>query len=162
MGKISRAEFEDFNKRFTAAFNSDDLDGVMAYFAEDALYAEFNGTENRGKKAIREAFEPQFRGDFGPVRFHGEDSFVDEETGKDRNRIMAELKHSGIETRPPFYSLNRQPVYRQTEDPRFPDVTGEYPVSDFISDHGLCLPSGLGLSREQQEIISEKLSAMVS
>ena len=95
MAQISRTEFEDFNRRFTAAFNSDDLDGVMEFFAEDALYAEFNGTESRGKKAIREAFEPQFRGDFGPVRFHGEDSFVDEETGKALSRWRCTVEVDG-------------------------------------------------------------------
>jgi uncharacterized protein (TIGR02246 family) len=93
MAKISRAEFEDFNERFTAAFNNDDLDGVMSLFAEDGLYAEFNGAEHCGKKAIREAFEPQFRGEYGPVRFHAEDAFVDEETGKavSRWRCTAEI-----------------------------------------------------------------------
>ena len=95
MAQISRAEFDNFNSRFTAAFNRDDLDGIMEFFAEDALYAEFNGTESRGKKAIREAFEPQFRGDFGRVRFHGEDSFVDEETGKALSRWRCTVEIDG-------------------------------------------------------------------
>lgn len=95
MAKITRAEFEEFSKVFTAAFNRDDLDAVMDFFADDALYAEFNGKENRGKKAIREAFEPQFRGDFGPVRFHGEDAFVDEETGKALSRWRCTLEIDG-------------------------------------------------------------------
>jgi ketosteroid isomerase-like protein len=95
MTQISRADFDDFNNRFTAAFNRDDLDGVMEFFAEDALYAELNGTENRGKKAIREAFEPQFKGDFGQVRFHGEDSFVDEETGKALSRWRCTVEIDG-------------------------------------------------------------------
>lgn len=67
---------------FTEAFNRDDLDGVMAYFAEDGLYCEQDGKESRGKDAIRQAFEPQFRGDFGTIRFLPEDLFADAETGK--------------------------------------------------------------------------------
>jgi ketosteroid isomerase-like protein len=68
--------------QFTEAFNRDDLDAVMAYFADDAVYDEFNGTRSRGTAAIRAAFEPQFRGDFGVVRFHVEDLFADADSGK--------------------------------------------------------------------------------
>ncbi|MBI4636964.1 MAG: nuclear transport factor 2 family protein [Candidatus Rokubacteria bacterium] len=78
----ARATLEDLVIRFTDAFNRDDLDGVMAFMAEDAIYDEFNGTRSRGKAAIREAFVPQFRGDFGKVRFHTEDLFVDASSGK--------------------------------------------------------------------------------
>ena len=67
---------------FTDAFNRDDLDAVMAYFADDAVYDEFNGTRSRGTAAIRAAFEPQFRGDYGKLRFHTEDLFVDPAAGK--------------------------------------------------------------------------------
>ena len=62
---------------FTDAFNRDDLDGVMSFMADDAVYDEFNGTVNRGAAAIRAAFVPQFRGDYGKLRFHTEDLFVD-------------------------------------------------------------------------------------
>src|SRR6185369_3845308 len=57
-------------------FNRDDLDAVMAYFADDAIYEEFNGRRNVGKAAVREAFVPQFRGDYGKIRFAPEDVFV--------------------------------------------------------------------------------------
>jgi len=67
---------------FTEAFNRDDLDGVMSLMADDAVYDEFNGTVNRGAAAIRAAFVPQFRGDYGKLRFHTEDLFVDAMAGK--------------------------------------------------------------------------------
>lgn len=67
---------------FTDAFNRDDLDGVMSFMADDAVYDEFNGTVNRGTPAIRAAFVPQFRGDYGKLRFHAEDLFVDAVAGK--------------------------------------------------------------------------------
>ena len=67
---------------FTDAFNRDDLDGVMGYFAETSIYDEFNGARHHGKAAIRKAFEPQFRGEFGKIRFHQEDLFVDAKAGK--------------------------------------------------------------------------------
>src|SRR5262244_3534982 len=59
----------DLTLRFTEAFNRDDLDGVMAYFADDAVYDEFNGSRSHGKDAIRAALAPQFRGDYGTIRF---------------------------------------------------------------------------------------------
>ena len=68
--------------RFTEAFNRNDLDGVMSFMADDAIYDEFTGTVNRGAAAIRAAFVPQFRGDYGKMRFDTEDLFVDTTAGK--------------------------------------------------------------------------------
>jgi len=79
---VDRASLEDLVIRFTDAFNRNDLDGVMAFMTEDAVYEEFTGTVNRGRDAIRTAFVPQFRGDFGTMRFETEDLFVDAATGK--------------------------------------------------------------------------------
>jgi len=79
---MDRATLEDLTIRFTEAFNRDDLDAVMAFMADDAVWDELNGSVNSGKAAIRAAFVPQFRGDFGKVRFHSEDLFVDPATGK--------------------------------------------------------------------------------
>lgn len=79
-------------RRFTEAFNDNDLDGVMALMAEDAVYEEFNGAINRGRDAIRAAFVPQFRGDFGRMRFEVEDLFVDEATGKGLVRWVCRLE----------------------------------------------------------------------
>ncbi len=79
---LSRTELRELVLRFTEAFNRDDLDGVMAYFADDALYGTFDGVDARGKPAIRAAFEPQFRGDFGRIRFIEEDLLVDDSSAK--------------------------------------------------------------------------------
>jgi len=82
----------DLVVRFTDAFNRDDLDGVMALMADDAVYDEFTGTVNRGKAAIRAAFVPQFRGDYGTLRFHTEDLFVDPVAGKALIRWVCTLR----------------------------------------------------------------------
>jgi ketosteroid isomerase-like protein len=89
---MDRAQLEDLVIRFTDAFNNDDLDGVMALMAEDAVYEEFTGTINRGRAGIRAAFVPQFRGDFGKVRFDAEDLFVDAQTGKALIRWVCRLE----------------------------------------------------------------------
>jgi ketosteroid isomerase-like protein len=90
-----RSQLLDLVLRFTDAFNREDLDGVMSFMADDAVYDEFNGRLHRGKSAIREAFVPQFRGDFGKIRFHGEDLFVDEESGKALIRWLCTLENEG-------------------------------------------------------------------
>lgn len=87
-----RAALEDLVLRFTDAFNRDDLDGVMFFMAEDAVYDQFDCTRAQGKAAIRAAFVPQFRGDFGTIRFHTEDLFVDVDSGKALIRWLCTLE----------------------------------------------------------------------
>ena len=79
---MEREQLADLVVRFTDAFNKNDLDGVMSFMAEDAVYDEFTGSVNRGVAAIRAAFVPQFRGDYGTMRFDTEDLFVDATAGK--------------------------------------------------------------------------------
>lgn len=67
---------------FLDAFNRNDLDAVMSFFTEDAVYDELNGVRSVGKTAIREAFEPQFAGKFGKMTFIEDDTFIDASAGK--------------------------------------------------------------------------------
>ena len=87
-----RKTLEELTVRFTEAFNRDDLDGVIALMAENACYDEFNGNRSHGRAEIRAAFEPQFRGDFGKIRFETEDLFVDAQTGKALIRWVCTLE----------------------------------------------------------------------
>jgi ketosteroid isomerase-like protein len=80
--EMDRANLIDLTRRFTDAFNRNDLDAVMAFFSGDGVYDEFNGRRNRGNAAIRAAFEPQFNGTFGTMKFLEDDVFVDAEAGK--------------------------------------------------------------------------------
>jgi len=89
---MEREKLADLVIRFTEAFNREDLDGVMSFMADDAVYDEFNGTVNRGAAAIRAAFGPQFRGDYGKLRFHTEDLFVDATAGKALIRWLCTLE----------------------------------------------------------------------
>jgi len=89
---VDRASLEDLVIRFTEAFNQNDLDGVMAFMADDAVYEEFTGTITRGRPAIRAAFVPQFRGDFGTMRFETEDLVVDAPAGKALIRWVCHLE----------------------------------------------------------------------
>ena len=92
---MTHAELTDLVTRFTDAFNRDDLDAVMTFFADDAVYDEFDGKRSRGKAAIRAAFEPQFLGAFGRIRFEAEDLFVDPVSGKGLIRWLCTLERDG-------------------------------------------------------------------
>jgi ketosteroid isomerase-like protein len=92
---MERRQLEDLVIRFTEAFNREDLDGVLSFMAEDAIYDEFNGRLSRGKEEIREAFVPQFRGDFGKIHFETEDLFVDPESGKALIRWLCTFENEG-------------------------------------------------------------------
>ncbi len=59
--------------------------------------------------------------------------------GVDRDTVMAELKKHGVETRPVFPVLHRQPVY--AAGPHAP-----MPVAERLSAHGLSLPSDASLT----------------
>jgi perosamine synthetase len=74
-----------------------------------------------------------------------------------RDGVMASLREKGVESRAFFCPMHRQPVF-QGVDPRFPDTSGDYPVSDDLWKRGLYLPSGLGITRSQVEEVVEKLA----
>ena len=84
----NRAALEKLVIDFTEAFNREDIDEVMSYFADDAIYDEFHGGRHQGQAAIREAFIPQFRGDFGRMRYHTEDMFVDARPGQGSGKAL--------------------------------------------------------------------------
>lgn len=65
---------------FVDAFNVDDLDQVMSFFADDAEYITYDGQHCRGKAEIRAAFAPQFAGRYGRLRFIRDTLIVDEAT----------------------------------------------------------------------------------
>ncbi len=106
----ARAALEKLVIDFTAPFNREDIDAVMSYFADDAVYDEFNGTRHVGNSAIRRAFVPQFRGDFGTMRFHTEDMFLDVAAGKALIRWLLTLEEA-----------DRQGAYRGLDILHFSD-----------------------------------------
>ncbi|HEX3480831.1 MAG TPA: nuclear transport factor 2 family protein [Kofleriaceae bacterium] len=80
---------------FTDAFNRNDLDAVMAAFADDAEYLPGDGQVHRGRAAIRAAFTPQFTGAFGAMRFDPEDRLIDETARKATLRWICRHDLSG-------------------------------------------------------------------
>lgn len=75
-------QITDTITKFVDAFNTNDLDPVMSFFSEDAVYEPGDGRIHQGKTEIRAAFEPQFNGVFGAIRFDDHDQVIDVENRK--------------------------------------------------------------------------------
>jgi len=71
--------------------------------------------------------------------------------------IMKQLGEFGIGSRPFFYSMHNQPVFKKMG--LFKNV--KLPNSDYLSEKGFYIPSGLGLTFEQAVFVSEKLRAIM-
>jgi hypothetical protein len=81
-GLIIATQINDTITKFLDAFNTNDLDRVMTFFSDEAVYEPGDGKTHRGKAEIRAAFEPQFNGAFGAMRFDERDMVIDVENRK--------------------------------------------------------------------------------
>jgi hypothetical protein len=75
-------QINDTITNFADAFNVNDLDRVMTFFSDDAVYEPGDGRTHRGKAEIRAALAPQFNGVFGAMRFDEHDRVIDVENRK--------------------------------------------------------------------------------
>lgn len=69
-------EFERVFEEWLGAWNSQDLDAVIALFAEDAVFESWNGMRVEGREGIGKAWRAWFDGD--PFEFSVEELFFDE------------------------------------------------------------------------------------
>ena len=72
-------------RSIAAAFDAHDLDGIMAHFADDAVFESPRGPDRWGrrfvgKEAVRQAFAGRFSG-IPDVRYRDDDHFVDGDRG---------------------------------------------------------------------------------
>jgi perosamine synthetase len=71
--------------------------------------------------------------------------------GKTRDELMAHLKSHNVDTRLLFVGMNRQPSLRQYGC----DVSGEYPITDWLSGNGFYLPSASNLAKNKIKYICD-------
>ncbi len=83
---------------------------------------------------------------------------LEPEFGRSRDEVRERLAARGVETRSFFIPMNRQPVF-QGDHSRWPDLRGDYPVSDDLGERGFYLPSGADLTRDDQVYVVEELLA---
>ena len=82
------------------------------------------------------------------------------EAGFKRNDLERHLMDQQIQTRRLFVGMNQQPVL-ETETQDSGEEAG-FPVSDFLADNGLYLPSSSHLEQEKIEAISVAITELVS
>lgn len=63
---------------------------------------------------------------------------------RSRDEVLVHLKHGGIDTRLLFKGMHRQKALKEYGC----DCTGDYKVTDYLSESGFYLPSGSGLTEE--------------
>lgn len=76
---------------------------------------------------------------------------LDSNLGKNAIEVMTALHSKGVGTRPFFYGLNRQPVFNKMG--LF--VNEKFQVTDYLSDYGFYLPSGLNLEKQDIELVCQ-------
>jgi perosamine synthetase len=67
--------------------------------------------------------------------------------------VINSLRKKGIECRPFFYPMHCQSVYSKMKI--FPKA--KYPISEKISQKGFYIPSGLGITRKEQDVVISKV-----
>ena len=83
---------------------------------------------------------------------------TDHEAGA-RDRLIANLGYRGIDARPGFYPMHEM-------DPYSDYGHGDYPVSSYLSENSISLPSSFGLANDEishiTEILIDELGAIAS
>jgi perosamine synthetase len=73
------------------------------------------------------------------------------ESMQQRDFVASQLAKQDIETRPVFVPLHRQPMYRRPDD--------QFPVSSFIADRGISLPTFVGLTSADVARVADAVNA---
>ena len=94
-------------RKYWDAFNANDLDRVMTFFSDDAVYQPGDGKTHKGKAAIHAAFDPQFNYALGAMRFDEVDRAFDVENRKLTIRYVCRHDISQMKPRGLFMSLGK-------------------------------------------------------
>lgn len=80
---------------------------------------------------------------------------IDPKEGVSRNELIEKLTRNGVETRPVFYPLHEMPPYIQYIRPG-----QEFPVTNYISENGISLPSSVNITPEEQATIVNSINGI--
>lgn len=72
-----------------------------------------------------------------------------------RDNFMQELKHKGIETRPFFVPIHKQPMYQE----QYGNLS--FPMTTKLAESGINLPSSIDLGENDIKIISNKIRMLI-
>lgn len=82
---------------------------------------------------------------------------LEDEVPFDATEAMDRLETQGIGTRPFFWPMHKQPVFRE----RSLFKHERYPVAERIAQRGFYLPSGLALTEEQIETVADAVKSLL-
>ncbi len=85
---------------------------------------------------------------------------IKESFGRTRDEVMALLNEKGVGTDLFYLSMSLQPVFKNGKNPLYPDISRKYPVSQDVALRGFYLPSGLGITKSQQERVVKILLSL--
>jgi Predicted pyridoxal phosphate-dependent enzyme apparently involved in regulation of cell wall biogenesis len=75
----------------------------------------------------------------------------------DAKEFMKRLSDEGIGSRPFFYPIHKQPVYEYIES--FKKIN--HPISENLAKKGFYIPSGLSLTEQDIEHVSNKINSII-
>jgi len=81
-----------------------------------------------------------------------------EEVGMDATQLALRLQQRGVETRPFFWGMHEQPVFRK----QGLFVNEHYPMAERLARRGLYLPSGLALTEDQLARVCDAVHEVLS
>ena len=81
---------------------------------------------------------------------------VNDNFGLSMPQLREKLLEKGIDSRTFFIGMHQQPAY-QKDDLRFPDLNGNYPISEQLTQKGFYLPSSSHLTKEQIIFITDTI-----
>ena len=81
----------DKTAAFVEAFNAEDLDAIMSFFADDGVFVGLDGTEHKGADRVRAALGATL----GGLRFEDQDTFADLGQGKVLAQWRLHITHKG-------------------------------------------------------------------
>jgi perosamine synthetase len=77
---------------------------------------------------------------------------IQEDFGTSRDELVNELAKRGIETRPFFIPMHKQPVFK-----KMGLTSGDFPIADELCTKGICLPSSSSLEEKQLRYVCDSI-----
>lgn len=120
------------------------------------------------RRAVNEAYRERIE-EIKGIKFQTEESWaknifwmtgitIDQElTGFSRDELETFLSDQNIQTRRLFAGMNRQPVFKKQGI----NLSDNFPVSDFLTDNGLYLPSSSHLSIEDIDRVCNAIKSLI-
>lgn len=152
--------FLGFNYRLTnlqAAVGLAQLEKIKEKVAKRREIANYYSLLLQGEKTVELPSEPSW----GKSVFWMYGILIKPSFGRSRDEIISLLAQNGVGSERFYTPMSQQPVFRKTTDPRHPDISGKYPVSQDVGARGLYIPSGLGLSKDQQKQVVKVLKSLI-